>query len=248
LAGTLIVAHRKRNISSQARSQLLPCPGDNNLLKSARLGEPTSPMTNVVSTTWWDVTLLLATTLYSRAWCNVWSRSSDTALDPRKCRLGQLRSEGASNRVRAGSGDSGSITFWGMASRPIRHWVIVVSREHARRGAAGGFVMANHGKRAPLTRLSRGDGILIYSPTTAYPDGEPLRAVTVVGDVTGDEPEPSDVMAGGFWRAANLREIQPLPLEQIRAHLPVSRLRFGFFELAAADADAILALASPMLH
>jgi hypothetical protein len=45
----------------------------------------------------------------------------------------------------------------------------------------GGFVMAYHAKRAPLTRMWRGDGILIYSPTTTYPRGEPLRAVTVVG-------------------------------------------------------------------
>ena len=45
-------------------------------------------------------------------------------------------------------------------------WVIVASRDHARRGIAGGFVMANHGKRAPLARMSRGDRILICAPTT----------------------------------------------------------------------------------
>jgi EVE domain len=146
----------------------------------------------------------------------------------------------------AGSVDGASGYFGGMATRPRRHWVIVVSREHARRGVTAGFVMANHGQRAPLARMSRGDGILIYSPTAAYPGGEPLRAVTVVGEVSGDEPEPSDVIAGGFRRAARLREIQPLPLEQVRAQLPVSRLRFGFFELDAADAEAILALASPI--
>ena len=87
--------------------------------------------------------------------------------------------------------------------------------------------MANHGKRAPLQRMSRGDGILIYSPTTTYPRGEPLRAVTFVGEVTGDEPEPSEVIAGGFRRAASLREVEPVPLADIRDHLPVSRIRFG---------------------
>jgi hypothetical protein len=71
--------------------------------------------------------------------------------------------------------------FGGVATLPRRHWVIVVSREHPRRGVTGGFVMAYHAKRAPLTRMWRGDGILIYSPTTTYPRGEPLRAVTVVG-------------------------------------------------------------------
>lgn len=49
----------------------------------------------------------------------------------------------------------------------------------------------------------------------------------------------SDVIAGGFRRAAGLREIEPLPLADIREHLPVSRIRFGLFELGAADAEAI---------
>lgn len=123
-----------------------------------------------------------------------------------------------------------------------RDWVIVASLDHARRGVAAGFVMANHGKRAPLARMSPGDGIWIYSPTTAYPDGERLRALTIVGEVTGEEPEPSEVIPGGFRRAASLREIDPLPLDTVREHLPVSRLRFGFFELAPPDAEAITAL------
>lgn len=102
--------------------------------------------------------------------------------------------------------------------------------------------MANHGRRSPLARMSPGDGILIYSPTTTYPAGEPLRAITIVGEVTGDEPEPSNVIAGGFRHAASPREIEPLPLAEIREHLPVSRLRFGFFELDAVAAEAIWTL------
>ena len=66
--------------------------------------------------------------------------------------------------------------------------------------------------------------------------------MTIVGEVTGDEPEPGDVITGGFRRAASLSEIEPLPLKQICEHLPVSRIRFGFFELDTADAEAIWAL------
>jgi len=121
-----------------------------------------------------------------------------------------------------------------------RHWVIVASRDHARRGARDGFIMANHGKKAPLQRMSRGDGLLVYSPTTTFPRGEPLRAVTFVGEVTGAEPEPSEVIAGGCRRAASLREVEPVPLADIRDHLPVSRIRFGSFEIDATDAEAIL--------
>ena len=112
-----------------------------------------------------------------------------------------------------------------------RHWAIVASHDHARRGVIGGFVMANHGKRSPLARMSPGDGVLIYSPTTTYPHGEPLRAVTIVGEVTGDGPEPSDLITGGFRRAAKLREIEPLPLEEIRTHLPLSRIRSAALNL-----------------
>ena len=126
---------------------------------------------------------------------------------------------------------------------PPRSWVIVASRDHARRGVSGGFVMANHGKRAPLARMSRGDGVFIYSPTTSYPDGERLRAITIVGEITGDAPEPSPLILGGSRREASLREIEPLPLEAIRGHLPLSRIRFGFFELAPPYAEAIWALA-----
>jgi hypothetical protein len=43
--------------------------------------------------------------------------------------------------------------------------------------------------------------------------------------------------------AARLREIEPLHLGQIREHLPVARLRVGFLELDAADAEAVRALA-----
>ncbi|MFC6706701.1 EVE domain-containing protein [Flexivirga alba] len=125
-----------------------------------------------------------------------------------------------------------------------RTWVLVVSRDHARRGVDEGFVMANHGKRAPLARMSVGDRILIYSPKTSYPDGDPLRAISFVGAVTGDAPEPSTVIPGGFRRAASLREITPVPLTDVRGHLPTSRLRFGCFELPADDAAAIAALIS----
>ncbi|NND01321.1 MAG: EVE domain-containing protein [Acidimicrobiia bacterium] len=124
-----------------------------------------------------------------------------------------------------------------------RTWVIVASRDHAMRGVDGGFVMANHGKRAPLARMSRGDRILIYSPKTSHPTGDPLKAITIVGEVTGEEPEPSTVIPDGFRRRAKLREITPLPLASIRDHLPTSSLRFGFFELNADDAEAIWAMA-----
>lgn len=102
--------------------------------------------------------------------------------------------------------------------------------------------MVNHGKRAPLERMSVGDRILVYSPKTAFPDGEPLKAIAFVGTVTGSQPDPSAVIPGGFRLGAQLREIEPVPLARVRDHLPTSRLRFGCFELAPDAADAIASL------
>ncbi len=122
---------------------------------------------------------------------------------------------------------------------PATTWVLVASRDHARRGLASGFIMANHGKRAPLDRMDAGDGIVIYSPTTTFPNGPPLRAVTMAGSVAGDEPEASDVIPGGYRLRADLCEIEPLPLDRIREWVPTSRLRFGCFELPSADAAVL---------
>jgi hypothetical protein len=117
--------------------------------------------------------------------------------------------------------------------------VIVVSLDHARRGLAEGFIMVNHGKRAPLARMGVGDRVLVYSPKTTFPRGDPFRAIAIVGTVTGAEPQPSAVIPGGFRLGAALREIEPIPLARVRDHVPTSSLRFGCFELPEDDADAI---------
>jgi hypothetical protein len=67
------------------------------------------------------------------------------------------------------------------------YWIGVVSRAHAQLGVAGGFLQLGHGKRAPLARLRAGDGIVLYSPRTAHPDGEPLQSFTAIGTVTTGE-------------------------------------------------------------
>ena len=66
-------------------------------------------------------------------------------------------------------------------------WLGVVSRSHVQLGIAGGFMQLNHGKRAPLQKFRAGDGLVMYSPRTAYPDGEPLQAFTAIGTITTGE-------------------------------------------------------------
>jgi hypothetical protein len=67
------------------------------------------------------------------------------------------------------------------------HWIGVVSRSHVRLGIEGGFIQLSHGKKAPLQRFHAGDGLLIYSPKTAYPDGDALQAFTAIGRVTSGD-------------------------------------------------------------
>ena len=67
------------------------------------------------------------------------------------------------------------------------YWIGVVSRAHVQIGVQGGFIQLNHGKRAPLQKLRAGDGLVIYSPRTDYPDGTPLQAFTALGVVTTGE-------------------------------------------------------------
>ena len=67
------------------------------------------------------------------------------------------------------------------------YWIGVVSRSHVQLGVQGGFMQLNHGKRAPLQKLRAGDGFVLYSPRTSYPDGEALQSFTAIGVVTSGE-------------------------------------------------------------
>lgn len=71
--------------------------------------------------------------------------------------------------------------------KPSNYWIGVVSRSHIEIGVRGGFMQLNHGKKAPVQKLKAGDYIAVYSPKTAYPEGEPLQAFTALGRVKTGE-------------------------------------------------------------
>ena len=136
-----------------------------------------------------------------------------------------------------------------MPSSLPQFWIGVVSREHVQRGVQGGFIQLNHGKKAPVQRLRAGDGLVTYSPRTAYPDGEPLQAFTAIGVViTGEvyqvemsedfKPYRVDV------RFLNGREtpIKPL-IERLsfirdKTHWGAA-FRFGYLKVSAEDFNLI---------
>ena len=69
-----------------------------------------------------------------------------------------------------------------------KHWVGVVSREHVMIGVEGGFGQVNHGKEAPLRRMTKGDHMLYYSPRECIADGEVIQAFTAIGTIIDDSP------------------------------------------------------------
>jgi hypothetical protein len=129
------------------------------------------------------------------------------------------------------------------------YWVGVVSRSHVLIGVKGGFMQLNHGKRAPLRKIKSGDGLAMYSPRTAYPDGEPYQRFTAIGRVKSGEiyqvemapdfkPYRVDVQ---FFKAREA-PIQPL-IEQLtfiksKTHWGAA-FRFGHLKIERSDFSLI---------
>ena len=65
-------------------------------------------------------------------------------------------------------------------------WIIVASRDHVRQGVDGGFCQANHGKRAPLRKMKKGDWVVFYSPKERYREEEKCRRFTAIGTISDD--------------------------------------------------------------
>ena len=115
--------------------------------------------------------------------------------------------------------------------RPERAWLGVVSAEHARRAAEGGFIQLNHGKRYGVARLRAGDGFAIYSPTDRLGEKAPLRAFTALGVVADAEPyqaEPMSMGAHGIVRPWRRRvESAPPVGRRCRGSAPADRRSHG---------------------
>lgn len=128
-----------------------------------------------------------------------------------------------------------------------RAWVGVVSREHVMRGVEAGFAMLNHGKLAPLERLSPGDTLIYYSPRTAYPDGAPLKAFTALGVVRDGAPYQAEMAAGmtGYRRDIDWQKATETPIASLTGRLEFTDgnwgmlARRGLFEISQADLQTI---------
>ena len=134
-----------------------------------------------------------------------------------------------------------------------KHWIAVASAEHARRGKAG-FMQVNHGKEAPLKRISPGDGVVYYSPTTTFGGKDKLQALTLIGRVKEGEIYPGEM---GGWTAYR-RDVEwhdavDAPIASLLDTLDFTKgrtnwgyqMRFGLFEITAHDFGVIAKAMSP---
>ncbi len=127
----------------------------------------------------------------------------------------------------------------------MNYWIIVASRDHLMRGVEGGFCQANHGKRAPLARMSAGDRVLFYSPKERYGFAQPLQQFTAIGQVKDDDIYQAEV-SPDF--KAYRRDVVFFPCKPVAIRPLIERLAFignksawgfvfrrGFFGVPEAD-------------
>lgn len=129
------------------------------------------------------------------------------------------------------------------------NWIAVASAAHVRIGRAQGFMQVNHGKAAPLRRVTPGSRVAYYSPTVTYGGKDRLQAFTAIGIVKAREPYQGD-MGDGFrpfrrdvdWLDARETPIQPL-LDELEFSAGVrnwgQKFRFGLFRICDHDMDVI---------
>ena len=128
-------------------------------------------------------------------------------------------------------------------------WIAVASGDHVRRGVEESIMQVCHGKAGSLRRVSPGNRVAYYSPSTAFHGADKLQAFTAYGRVKEGAPYVSDT-GGGFrpsrrvvaWERTQITPIRPL----LGALAFTSgdrnwgyKLRFGLFEIGEGDMDLI---------
>ena len=132
----------------------------------------------------------------------------------------------------------------------LKHWIAVVSRDHAQIAARSGFLQVNHGKSAPLDRTSAGDEVFIYCPRSGMRAGEVLKRVefrcviendTVyqVEQAPGFKPFRKDVRFDTEFQGIPIGDVQGMELTA-NPHWGMLARR-GFFEIGAHDAALLRA-------
>lgn len=130
-----------------------------------------------------------------------------------------------------------------------RYWVAAISKDHAQLGVRDSFIQVCHGKQGPLSRMKKGDYLLVYSSKNTMEARDKLQAFTAVGQVEDNEIYQFQ-MTGNFKPFR--RKISFYPCEAVSILPLINDLefivnktswgypfRFGFFEIKLNDFNFI---------
>jgi predicted RNA-binding protein len=126
-----------------------------------------------------------------------------------------------------------------------KYWVVVASKDHARRGVQGGFIQANHGKAGPLKRIRPQDWVIVYSPKETFEGDAKLQAFTAIGQAVDDQVYAVSMTSDfhPFRRNVHFYPCQDAPVAPLVDDLQFITnkkswgfpFRFGFFEIKEED-------------
>ncbi len=140
-------------------------------------------------------------------------------------------------------------SFYHREDLMTRYWIGVVSKNHVEKAVASSICQLCHGKKHPLTKMSKEDFLIYYSPKISMDGKEPLQKFTAVGKIKTGEIYTFD-MGGGFipYRC----DINYYPCEEVSIHELLKDLtfitnpkswgypfRFGHFEIPKQDFELI---------
>ena len=127
----------------------------------------------------------------------------------------------------------------------VKYWITVISKDHLQRGVAGGFMQANHGKQAPLKKISKNDWVIFYSPKESINGDEKIQAFTAIGQAIDDEIYQHQMSSDFIPYRRNIKfypcnEVAILNLIDELEFIPNKKswgypFRFGFFEIGEQD-------------
>ncbi|MCP3660390.1 MAG: EVE domain-containing protein [Bacteroidetes bacterium] len=120
-----------------------------------------------------------------------------------------------------------------------KYWMATVSKEHVLHGIELGIAQACHGKKYPLQRMKKGDGIIFYSPKDKMQSSNKLQEFTGIGIIKNDKIYQVDLGAFkpfrtqvDFFKDFRTLKISLLPIERKKWF---TKIRFGHFEINQID-------------
>lgn len=111
----------------------------------------------------------------------------------------------------------------------MKYWLGVVSKEHVMRGVEEGFAQVCDGKAAPLARMSKGDGLVFYSPVYNFGGKDKLQAFTAIGVVKDDKVYQYQMIENfiPYRRNINFLESKEVPIIELKNELSITQGNYG---------------------